>query len=144
FQYQLVKFEDDTGYINLKIEKADARKKPISTFTNLNQAKNFMFKITGEFGLCQKLTGLHTGSGACFAHSIRECNGACIENENANEYNNRVRDFLTKYSFKDKTLLLIDKGRDVDERSVVFIEQGRFKGVAFISLNYQITNTDVL
>ena len=144
FQYQLVKYEDEKGYINLKIEKADARKKPITTFTNFSQAKNFMFKITGEFGLCQKLTGLYNGSGACFAHSIRECNGACIEQETIENYNSRIHDFLTKHSFKNKTLLLIDKGRDVDERAVVFIDKGLFKGIAFINLNYQITNTDVL
>ena len=41
-------------------------------------------------------------------------------------------------------MLLIDKGRDIDERAVVFIEKGLFRGIAFINLNYQITNTDVL
>lgn len=144
FQYQLVESVDEMGYIRLQIEKTNTRKKSITTFTNYSQAKNFMFKITGQYGLCQKLTGLHPGNGACFAHSIRECNGACIQQESAEHYNQRVRDFLDEYLFENKTLLLIDKGRAVDERAVVFIEKGVFRGIAFASLNYQITNPKVL
>ena len=144
FQYQLVESVDEMGYIRLQIEKTNTRKKSITTFTNYSQAKNFMFKITGQYGLCQKLTGLHPGNGACFAHSIRECNGACIQQEPAEHYNQRVRDFLDEYLFENKTLLLIDKGRAVDERAVVFIEKGVFRGIAFASLNYQITNPKVL
>lgn len=144
FQYQLVESVDEMGYIRLQIEKTNTRKKSITTFTNFSQAKNFMFKITEQYGLCQKLTGLHSGNGACFAHSIRECNGACIQQESAEHYNQRVRDFLDEYLFENKTLLLIDKGRAVDERAVVFIEKGIFRGIAFASLNYQITNPKVL
>ncbi len=66
FTHQLTSFLDENGYINLKIEKADGRKKAIATFSNYQQAKSAVFKITEENQLCQKLTGLHKGSKNCF------------------------------------------------------------------------------
>lgn len=144
YQYQLNSFKDENGYINLKIEKADARKKPITTFSNLQQAKSALFNISETYGLCQKLTGLYQTKSACFSYSIRECAGACIGKENPEEYNKRVDDFLKTYSFENKSMLIIDRGREVDERSVVHIEKGIFRGIAFFSLNYQINNPEVL
>ena len=41
-------------------------------------------------------------------------------------------------------MLIIDKGRDIDERSVILIENGQYKGYGFYNLNYQINNPDVL
>jgi DNA polymerase III subunit epsilon len=144
YQYQLNSFIDEEGYINLKIEKADARKKPITTFSNLQQAKSTLFKISETYGLCQKLTGLYQTKSACFSYSIRECAGACIGKESPEEYNKRVDDFLKTYSFENKSMLIIDRGREVDERSVVHIEKGVFRGIAFFSLNYQVNNPEVL
>lgn len=144
YQNQLISFMDDEGYINLKIEKADARKTPITTFTNYQQAKNSLFKITEVYGLCQKLTGLYQTKTACFSYSIKECAGACIGEESPENYNSKVEDFLRKNSFENQSLLIIDRGRDVEERSVVHIENGIFKGIAFYNLNYQLTNSEIL
>ena len=41
-------------------------------------------------------------------------------------------------------MVIIDKGRDIDERSAILIENGVFKGLGFFNLNYQINNIDVL
>lgn len=41
-------------------------------------------------------------------------------------------------------MLLIDKGRTIEERSVILVENGVLKGYAFFDLNYQITNIEVL
>lgn len=144
FKHQLGHFVDEEGYINLKIEKADNRKKPITTFTNYQQAKSAVFKITEKFNLCQKLTGLHQTTGNCFLYGIKECNGACIQEESAEDYNERVQEFLTEYSYANKSMLIIDKGRDIDERSVILIENGEYKGFGFYSLNHQINNIEIL
>ena len=144
YQYQLNSFKDENGYINLKIEKADARKNPITTFSNHQQAKSTLFKISETYGLCQKLTGLYLTKSSCFSYSIRECAGACIGKESPEDYNTRVDDFMKTYSFENKSMLIIDRGREIDERSVVHIEKGIFRGIAFFSLNYQVNNPEVL
>jgi DNA polymerase-3 subunit epsilon len=144
YSYQLNYFQDENGYINLKIEKADGRKKPITTFTNYQQAKSVLFKITETHNLCQKLTGLHTSSGNCFSYTIKECAGACIERESPEEYNQKVSNFLRNHSYENTNMLLIDRGREIDERSVVLIENGSYVGFGFYNLNFQINNPEVL
>ena len=41
-------------------------------------------------------------------------------------------------------MLIIDKGRMINERSVIWIQKGILKGYCYFDLNYQITNIDVL
>tara|TARA_R100000935_G_scaffold21876_2_gene40363 strand:- start:7010 stop:8275 length:1266 start_codon:yes stop_codon:yes gene_type:complete len=144
FQYQLGSFEDENGYINLKIEKADAKKKAITTFSNHQQAKSSLFSITEKYNLCQKLTGLYKTQSHCFNYTVKDCEGACIKEESAKDYNIRVQLFLDEYSYANQHMLVIDRGRDVDERSVILIENGVYKGFGFYNLNYQITNPDIL
>ena len=40
--------------------------------------------------------------------------------------------------------MIIDRGRSVDERSVILIEEGQFKGYGFYNLNFQINNLEIL
>ena len=144
FTHQLTSFVDENGYINLKIEKADGRKNAITTFSNYQQAKSSVFKITDENQLCQKLTGLDTISKTCFNYSIKECYGACIQKESPEDYNNRVSAFLETRSFESQNMLIVDRGREIDERSVILIENGEYKGFGFCNLNYQINNPEIL
>lgn len=144
FLYQLDTFTDKDGYINLKIEKINNKKKSITAFTNFQQAKNFLHRVVGEFGLCQKLTGLHHTASACFAYTVGECNGACVKQESFEEYNKRVADVISKFSFEDKSLLLIDKGTSLDNKYVVYIENGKLVGMGTFNLNFQINNIDIL
>ncbi|MBB6680885.1 GIY-YIG nuclease family protein [Aequorivita sp. 609] len=144
YTHQLTSFVDENGYINLSIEKADGRKKAIITFSNFQQAKSELFKITEEYNLCQKLNGLYDSKNQCFNYTIKECYGACISKEPAEEYNARVKAFLEKKSFENQNMLIIDRGRDVEERAVVLIEGGKYKGYGFYNLNHQINNPEIL
>ncbi|KAA3622037.1 MAG: exonuclease [Flavobacterium sp.] len=144
FSYQLTSFTDNNGYINLRIEKANHKKEAILTYTNYQQAKSSLYRITEENGLCQKLTGLYKSDSACFLYTIKECNGACLTEEPVAQYNERVQTFIEKNSYNNKHMLIIDRGRDVDERSVVLIENGQYRGYGFYNLNYQINNIEIL
>lgn len=148
FQSQLYSFTDEKGYINLKIEKVtsekDASKTILTTFTNYQQAKSFLFNITDEFQLCQKLTHLEKEEGSCFNYGIKTCFGACIDEESPQDYNVRVRKFIDKSSYEYNSMLILDKGRDVDEHSVILIEDGVYKGYGFYNLNFQINSPDIL
>ena len=41
-------------------------------------------------------------------------------------------------------MVVVDKGRGIEERSAVLIENGVYKGYCFFDLNYQITNVEIL
>ena len=136
--------KDVNGYINLKLQKADGRKKEITSFSNEKEGQNALFKITTAYNLCQKLTGLYNTKTECFQHSINQCDGACAGKITAVEYNARVQVFIDKNLFENKNMIIIDKGRNIHEHSAILIEKGILKGYAFYDLNYQINNIEIL
>ena len=144
FTHGLFSFKDENGYINLKIQKIKGNQKPITTFANIQSGKSFMNKIVEKHGLCQKLCGLYKTKSSCFGHTIKECEGACIGQELVGDYNAKVNKIIKYYGFKTKNFLLIDKGRNLDERSAVWVEKGVLRGFAYFNLNFQISNIDVL
>ena len=148
FQSQLYSYIDKSGYINLKIEKVPIEKEEekniITTFTNYQQGRSFLYKITDEFHLCQKLNHLEKTEGSCFNHDLKMCNGACIQSETSVNYNLRVQQFIDKSSYEFDDMLLIDKGRSIEEHSVILIENGTYRGYGFFNLNFQINNPEVL
>ena len=144
FTHALYSFKDENHYINLKIDIADGRKKPVTTFSNKQSGKSFIIKAIEEYSLCQKLTGIYKTNTNCFNYDIKTCEGACIQEEPTESYNKRVELLLSKNSYSNKNMVIIDKGRDIDERSAILIENGIFKGLGFFNLNYQINNIEVL
>ena len=140
-------FYDDNGYLNLKIGKnteLNSNDNVITTYSNYQQAKNFLYKITDEFQLCQKLNHLEKSESTCFNYGLKTCNGACINKEKVSEYNLRVQKYIEKSSYQFNHMLIIDKGRFLEERSVILIENGIYKGYGFYNLNFQINTPEVL
>ena len=144
FQWALYQEVDNNGYLNLKLQKADGRKKEITSFSTLQEGKNALFRISADYHLCQKLTGLYETKAECFQYKIKECDGACTGKISAVEYNARVQEFINKHSFENQNMVLIDRGRTINERSAILIENGIYKGYAFYDLNYQINNIEIL
>lgn len=144
FTHALYSFKDKNDYINLKIDIVDGRKKPITTFTNKQSGKSFISNAVEDYRLCQKLAGQYKTKTSCFNYDIKACDGACIEKEPAETYNLRVEALIAKNSYSNKNMVIIDRGRDIDEHSAILIENGVFKGLGFFNLNYQINNLEVL
>lgn len=144
FNLALYVEKDENGYLNLKLQKTDGRKKEITSFSTIYEAKNALFRITSHYKLCQKLTGLYFTKKECFQYKIKECDGACIGKIPPEEYNVRVQELITKNSFENQNMVIIDKGRSISERSAILIENGIYKGYAFYDLNYPIHNIEIL
>jgi len=58
--------------------------------------------------------------------------------------NTAVSTLSDAHSLSGKNLLIINKGRELGERSAVLIKNGIFKGFGFYNLNYQINNIHIL
>ncbi len=144
FTHGLYSFRDQNDYLNLKIDIADGRKHPITTFSNRQSGKSFMTRAVEDYQLCQKLAGLYKTKSSCFNYDIKTCNGACVQEEDPEVYNKRVAALIEKNSYANKNMVIIDAGRDIDERSAILIKNGVFKGLGFFNLNYQINHIEVL
>ena len=144
FQWALYAVKDENGYLKLSLQKTDGRKKEITSYTSIQEGKNALFKITDQFNLCQKINGLYDTKNACFKYKIKECDGACMGEITTEEYNSRVEEFIESSQFENDNMVVIDRGRSLEERSAILIENGIYKGYCFYDLNYQITNIEVL
>lgn len=144
FPWALYVEKDTKGYLSLQVLKADGRKKEITSFATVQEGKNALFKITEKYQLCQKINGLYDTKKNCFQYDIKQCFGACIEKESPDEYNKRVQDFIENHQFNHQSMVIIDRGRNINERSAVLLENGIYKGYCFYDLNYQINNIEIL
>ena len=144
YTHALYPITDNNGFINLKVIKADGRKKHITTFTNLQSGKSFLNRITEDYNLCEKFTGIYTGKGGCFKYETKQCTGTCVGNESFEQYNERVRSMIEKYTFRNKNMLIIGRGREMNEKSLILVEDSQFKGFGYFKLNHQISKLDLI
>lgn len=132
------------GYLEFKIGSVKQKAVPITTFTNTMQAKAILNFIIEKYQLCQRLCGFHKTKGACFNYTINECKGACVGEESPESYNERAQQAIDRYSFENKNMLVIDRGRNSSEKSVVWIAEGKLKGMGYFNLNFQIQKPEIL
>ncbi|MBE0640871.1 MAG: GIY-YIG nuclease family protein [Bacteroidales bacterium] len=131
--YGLFAVKDEQGYINLNILALGRRSAPVYTFSSKTEARAFLLRIWQEYRLCQKLCGMYKSTASCFHHSIGQCKGACVGEEHPTAYNHRVEDALTRYRIQLNDFMLIDLGRHDEERSVILVKGGEYRGYAFLS-----------
>jgi len=60
------------------------------------------------------------------------------------KHNKSSRAITQKVVFNHENMILIDKGRNLEEKSVVLIENNDFQGFAYTELSHQFNNLDIL
>ena len=55
-----------------------------------------------------------------------------------------IAEIKEKYSIIGKSKIIVDRGREASERSVILVEQGKVIGYAFVNLRIQMTDTSML
>lgn len=135
---------DNNGYIRFYISPMGEKMDSLAIFESQAEGLNFLFELTEEFLLCTKLNGFSQSKNNCYNYTINKCLGACIEKEPSDLYNDRVKKALEKYTLSNRTFAILDKGRTIDERSVILVEKGICLGFGFINLNYQLSHIEIL
>ncbi|MGB3144744.1 MAG: exonuclease domain-containing protein [Maribacter sp.] len=144
FSHALCMEENENGYLKLRIKTVRECKNPEGIFNGVFSAKNHLYKITKEFGLCEKVNGISEARVNCSGYDDGTCKGACIQKEEVQMYNERVKESLRKYNLNGKNVVLIDKGREIGEQSAILIKNGSLVGFGFYDLNHQINNIHIL
>lgn len=120
----------ENGYETLKIHKSDGRKNAIQSFKNQKSALQFINELYKENEI------------------VEEVQNALSSAENINYptvlHNELFVSLITSNQLKYNNIIIILKGRNLNEKSAVVIENGIFKGFCFFDLNYQILNAQVL
>ena len=117
FSYGVYAKEINEGHFQFLVEKANGQPKRLSSFLTLKASKNFLKKLT--------------------ATVEQESDAPVLPNKTTTE-------LLNAYSTQNRNIMLLDKGRELGEKSVFLIKNGVFQGFGYAELNYQINNIPIL
>lgn len=134
---------DEYGYITFSIESI-RNEIPLVAFNSNKEAKDRLYQLSEKYNLCQKLCGLYETSGPCFYHQIKKCSGACVQKEPVDNYNKRVESMLEELSLTWKDFIVIDKGRNENERAIVKVSNGSYMGFGYADLEFINQNPENL
>lgn len=70
------------------------------TFRSKRQAVEVLRKIAEQHQLCQKVLGLESGKGPCFAHQLKRCKGVCVGKEASELHYLRLRQAMAVHQIK--------------------------------------------
>jgi DNA polymerase III subunit epsilon len=145
FRYAIRSFYDESGYLRLSLIKTtECNDSPLACFTSKTEALQFLDNIIEKYELCQKLCGRYKSDNQCFHYEIGACYGACIAKESVQSYNRRVHAFISNNKFEIMNMLVIDAGRNEDEKSVVKVEQGKYIGYGYFTPAFIEEDPDLL
>jgi len=133
YLYGIFVAKNSEGYLRLYADKIKTDKNPIYFTNSAALAKMIIEKYQQKYQLCQKLCDMYRHSGACFGYRVGECKGACVGEEDLNDYNQRVEQAISQLSqFKKPNFVIVGKGRSYTEKSIVWVENGRYLGFGFV------------
>jgi len=141
FQYGLFTDQQFDGFIRLILRKVKEGSLPLTAYGSRKEGIEHLYKLNEEFNLCLSLTYLNKSKGACFHYTLKQCNGACIGKELAEDYNKRVMKALSTFRFTIQNVFVVDKGRSLNERTIVQVKNGRYVGFGFAPL--QVINKGI-
>ncbi len=142
--YGLYLFEDQNGYLRLAVDRRRKFSKPVYTFNAISEGYAVIKHLVKEFNLCPKLCFIQRNSDQCLGIDDHSCFGACEQKESKEEYNARALDSISHLNDVLPSFAIIDRGRNLSEKSCVLMEKGVFYGMGFISEEQQITDISQL
>ena len=129
FPYGMFTYISESGYVQIYIDKVSQRSEaPLTTFGTKAEAISYLSQQVKKYNLCQKLANLDKSSNACFDYQIKQCFGACIGKELPETYNARLLLLTDQMKFELENFYILDQGIGRNERSIVMIENGMYKG----------------
>ncbi|MEQ9063511.1 MAG: exonuclease domain-containing protein [Vicingaceae bacterium] len=132
YAYGITESLTNEGYRRLSIERLTEDVNPLISFSTKMSARSYLYRLIERHELCQGISGLYPSSGPCFHFTIRQCRGACIGEEPADEFNYRVNDAVNELTYVHRDFIILDKGRKAGEKSVILVEKGVYRGFGYV------------
>ena len=134
YPYTIVSKVDDDGYIRLELfkkgELAPPDQNEYGNFGSRQSAKSRINLMAMSNELCKKLCGLEPkNTSACFEYGLDKCYGACIQQEDVDDYNERVElalSYMDNFWLQDA--IIIEYTHNLHEKVIFSIKDGIYCG----------------
>lgn len=143
-KYAMYAFEDQKGYIRIGIDKYKKNSNALYAFNSLLSAHSMLRGLISEHTLCEKLCFIQKDRSACTAYETENCHGACLGLEHPYSYNLRVKAAIAHLKSALPSFALIDSGRNEEEQSCLWVEEGKFHGMGYISFHTDVSDLETL
>jgi len=144
FTHSIDWFKDKKGIINFKIVPFEENENPINSFNNYLSTRERLENWIENYTLCLCYCALTSEDAACFNHQIKKCNGICSGIEEIEKYNKRAITIIEENTYKEPNFILMDRGRNEEEQSIILVENGNYKGFGYIDSTMQFSNPNEL
>lgn len=142
FPYGLFNYTDENGYLRLFVgQTSKLSEQPLTSFNTKKEGTGYLERMVEEYDLCTKLCDLYKTNSACFQYTVKNCLGACVQEELSSSYNRRCQTLIDELSLHEATFYVIDKGRDRSERSLVLVKNGSIVGMGYAPFHFRKTPT---
>lgn len=131
FTHSIVTAAED-GITHLKVIE-EVKPESLASFTSLDYARSSLSKLLEDNELCPLYCDmLPDFEGPCYNYLSGSCKGICVNEESKAAYNKRVGRAVDDLKFRHLNYIVVDKGRTHDERSMLWVEGGKFIGAGYI------------
>ncbi len=142
FTHSIDWLKDKQGIINFKIIPYEESENAIASFVNYSTARDRLENWIDSYELCLRFCGLTGEDSICFNHQIKKCKGICNNEEEIESYNLRAKQVMLKTAYSQQNFILLDKGRHHEERTLILVEDGKYKGYGYIDASNQINSVN--
>ncbi|MEL0263163.1 MAG: GIY-YIG nuclease family protein, partial [Flavobacteriaceae bacterium] len=138
-----IRMETDTkGYLNLLVEQVRSDQTYLAVFKNKKASIQRLYKWIEKYQLCLNKTSLTNQKEHCTDYDLKKCEGACMQEEDSEHYNQKIERLTEDLRFPHTHFLITDYGRQKGEYSFILIKNQQFKGYGYYELNHQVITLD--
>jgi DNA polymerase-3 subunit epsilon len=142
--HAIFSYTDRKGIIHIAYNTLKATPNPILVLHSITECRQQIEQLCMQFELCPKYCHLQEAVTTCNHFKIHTCKGICEDQEQFEDYNERVLQAIDSLQHNKKDVVLKQQGRHDNEDAFIMIEQGTYLGYGFIAKTEQISNTSEL
>ncbi|RFN58793.1 exonuclease domain-containing protein [Marixanthomonas ophiurae] len=140
--YKIISYKNQRNIIQLAITKTKATDDSLMTFYNRTLARERLEYICETYNLCPRYCGLQSNVEVCSHYKINNCEGICDGTEEIEDYNKKVGAAIEHLNDDKPTYIIYGNGRNSDEKSIVLIKEGRYRGFGFVDESEGFSNVE--
>lgn len=144
FTHAIDTFRNGDGLIEFRILPPDECEQPVLSFNTYSTARERLESWIEEYELCLRYCGLTSEDAVCFHHQIRKCRGICASEETVASYNERAEKVLKLHQYSDGSFIIVDRGRQRQEQSLILVEEGKYRGYGYSDNTTQLATVEEL
>lgn len=138
--YGIISYTDRKGIVHLGYTGLKMANTPLKICHTITECLSFLAYLCEAYELCPKYTHLQENVPHCSHYKLRDCRGVCREKESVDDYNKRVYSAIKSLTVADRTFIIVEKGRAEKEKSLIWIDNGSYRGYAFIDSEETISD----